>query len=127
MESRTEKQKPEYKLKGPLRSESASHSFGFFNFAHCDIIGSHATTQTLRSLSLVSKGAKFCFEKSLNLHHDAHVILQAIMNHPEEIPNVLQQAVELYGLENVWKLLVLPVSGTEEHCGRHWDNISAVS
>ncbi|HTM64359.1 MAG TPA: hypothetical protein VL360_07650, partial [Gammaproteobacteria bacterium] len=47
--------------------------------------------------------------------------------HPEEIPNVLQQAVELYGLENVWKLLVLPVSGTEEHCGRHWDNISAVS
>jgi hypothetical protein len=126
VESRTERQKPEYKLKGPVRTTATSnHFFGNAGTDLCDIIGSRATTQTIRSLSLVSKGAKYCFEKSLNLHHDAHVILQAIMNHPEEIPNVLRQAETLWGKENVWKLLLMPIPATEEHCKRHWPDKEA--
>ncbi|EKD71590.1 MAG: hypothetical protein ACD_46C00153G0001, partial [uncultured bacterium] len=120
--------KPAYKLKGPKRtSDHAFFSPGDLVVVPdvCAIIGSQASTQTLGRLASVSKGAKYTFEKSLNFRHDAHVILQVMMNHPEEMHQVLQQAEKLYR-SNVWKLLLEPVPGTEEHCGRHWNSISAI-
>ncbi len=118
---------PAYQLRGPNYRSFQSDLFfapGCGRDA-CQIIGSRLSLNELKKLALVSKAANYSFARPLNYLHDAHVILQIIMNHPTEIENVLQEAKALYG-ENFWQLLLLNVPATEEHCRRHHPSMSAI-
>lgn len=53
----------------------------------------------------------------IEVSHDALVLMDAIMNQPDLVFDLLLQAQSLHG-KDFWKLLMQPIFGVERHCNR---------
>lgn len=59
----------------------------------------------------------------ISIFNDATIMMDCMINHPEDFGDLLLQAEELYGKHKVWKLLTQPAIGIEEHCDRNLKSI----
>lgn len=53
----------------------------------------------------------------IEINHDALVLMDALMNQPDLVFGLLQQAQTLHG-KDFWKLLMQPIFSLERHCNR---------
>jgi hypothetical protein len=103
------------------------NGFNFFSKPLCEAkLGPDLGVSAIKALTESSWSTCQIFQDEIKLRKNANIILNEVMNGtPESVQAELASMKKIYG-NNIWKLLLAKTTCFENHCERHWRDVSAI-